>query len=71
MAWLGDYARQQQLVFELQAKQTKIDEALKSREEAVDSMHKNKKREEKEKMKHLDMAGWKQREEEMMAQMES
>ena len=71
LAWLGDYARQQQLVFELQAKQTKIDEALKSREEAVDLMHKNKKREEREKMKHLDMAGWKKREEEMMAQMES
>jgi len=71
LAWLSDYARQQQLVFELQTKQTKIDEALKSREEAVDSMHKNKKREEREKMKHLDMAGWKRREGEMMAQMES
>ena len=54
-AWLGDYARQQELMFELKAEQTKIEAALQETSKTVDRAAKEAKKKELAKMQGMDL----------------
>ena len=59
-AWLSDYARQQELVFELKAEQVKIDAALRETSKAVDRASNAAKKKEMAKMQGMDLEQWRQ-----------